>query len=70
MKILEFLKDTNDAFSMTRLTIFALVSTYMIQSSYIVIKAGNIPDFPTAVAGLLIGLYGFNKSNINIGTKI
>lgn len=65
--ISEFLRDKDDSLSMTRLTILIYTITYVIQSSYIVYFNKVIPDIPMAIAGLLVGLYGFNKTNINIG---
>lgn len=65
---LDFLKADNNQFSMTRLTILLLTLTYIGQSTYIVSQTRTIPDIPTAVAGLLVGLYGFNRANISLGT--
>lgn len=52
---------------MTRLTIFLIVTAYICWASYIVFTTRAIPDLPYGLAGLLVGLYGFNTASINIG---
>lgn len=67
--VLEFFKDNNDAYSMTRLTIFIMVMAYIGWGSWIVYQTKAIPDMPIQVAGLLVGLYGLNRIDISVGNK-
>lgn len=61
------LKEKDGKWSMTRVSIFLVLLFYMTCAVYIVYHEKEIPPMPTALSGLLIGLYGFNKASINIG---
>jgi hypothetical protein len=66
-RVMEFLEDDGGELSMTRLTIVLIVLAYIGWGSYIVWTTKAIPDLPIQVTGLLVGLYGLNRANINIG---
>ncbi|WKZ32939.1 MAG: hypothetical protein QY316_00605 [Thermodesulfobacteriota bacterium] len=63
----EFLQEESGQLSMTRLTIFLILISYIGWATVIVIARHTIPDMPYGLAGLLVGLYGFNTANINLG---
>lgn len=62
-----FLKEDNGKLSNARVTIFLSLISYLGWATYLVYTSHIIYDMPTALAGMLVGLYGFNKSKINLG---
>ena len=61
------LKEKDGKWSITRVSIFLVLIFYMTCAGYIVHHKKEIPPMPTALSGLLVGLYTFNRANINIG---
>ena len=69
-KFIEFLSEENGKLSNTRIVIFLLVISYIGWNTYLIIgekEVLTIPDIPTNVVWLISALYGFNKTNINLG---
>lgn len=66
-RIVEFFHDDDRQLSMTRLITAVVVFAYVCWATSIVIIRQEIPDIPTGLAGLLVGLYGFNRINVSVG---
>lgn len=64
---MKLLQEADGKTSITRVSIAAVLVSYILWGSYIVISTSTIPDLPISLAGLLVGLYGFNKTKINLG---
>lgn len=74
-RILEFLEDAPDTdnksrLSVTRLTMITVIS-YLVFSGLheILLTVPVVYDIPTNWLIFLLGLYGLNKANLNIGNK-
>lgn len=70
-KLSEFFQDECSTLSMTRLSMFLGLGSYLLWASFIVYTEKSIPDIPPQLAILIGGLYAVNKvgPNINLGTK-